>query len=143
MPGGVDRNRVGSKWRWPCSRLKDRGLPLEIASTKDCLDEGFSMPLAEERLDRVVDIVLAVDAAGQDFLVVAEVFVEDVDEVPGAVGAGDLAVAEHVAGGEELLLEELDAVAAVGLGAVVAVGEVEEVDVPLVGAVVGVEQLLA
>src|SRR4051794_35879510 len=69
--------------------------------------------------------------------------VKHVDEVAAAVGAGDLAVAEHVAHGDELFLEDLDALAAVGLGAVVAVAEVEQVDVPLVGAVVGVEKLLA
>ena len=45
-------------------------------------------------------------------------------------------VAEHVAAGKKLLLEQLDAFAAVGFAAVVAVAEVEQVDVPLVGAVV-------
>src|SRR5436309_9965370 len=100
-----------------------------------------SMPLPKERLDRIVNVVLAVHPARQHLLVVAQMLVEHVDEVAGAVGAGDLAVAEHVAHGQELLLEEHDAVAAVGFGAGVAVAEVEQVDVPLVGAVVGVEQL--
>ncbi len=66
---------------------------------------------------------------------------EDVDEVAGAISAGDLAIAEEIGGGEDVFLEEAAAFAGVGFGAVVAVGEVEEVDVPLVGVVVGVEEL--
>ena len=67
---------------------------------------------------------------------------EDVDEISAAIGAGDLAVAKHVAGREKLLLEQLHAIAAVGFAAVVAVAEVEEVDVPFIGRIVGLEQLL-
>jgi len=69
------------------------------------------MPLPEERLDRVVYVVLRVHPAGQDLLVPAQVFVQHVDEVAGAVGAGDLAVAEHVAHGQELLFQQLHALA--------------------------------
>ena len=57
--------------------------------------------------------------------------VQHVDEVARAIGAGHLAVAEHVAGRQELLLEQLHAVARVSLARVVAIGEVEQVNVPL------------
>ena len=67
---------------------------------------------------------------------IPQMLMQHVDEVAAAICASDLAVAEHVGDGEELFLEELDAVAAVGFGAVVAVAEVEEVDIPLVGRIV-------
>ena len=95
----------------------------------------------EETLDGFVDVFLGVDAVGDEVGGVGELVVEDVDEVAGAVGAGDLAVAEEVDLGEEGVEEEAAAVAGVGFGAVVAVGEVEEVDGPLVGGVVSFEEL--
>src|SRR4051812_48294976 len=82
------------------------------------ISAAASMPFPEERLDRVVDVVLRVHAACQHLLVVAQVLVQDVDEVAAAVGAGHLAVAEHVAVRQQLLLEHLHALAAVGLAAV-------------------------
>src|SRR5262245_36135549 len=91
-----------------------------------------SVPLPEERLDRVVNVVLRVYPAGQDLLMPAQVLVQHVDEVAAAVRRRHLAVAEHVGHRQELVLQDLHAVPAVGLGAVVAVAEVEEVDVPLV-----------
>ena len=91
------------------------------------------MAFAEERLDRVVDVILGIDPAGQDALVAAQMFVQDVDEIAAAVGAGDLAVAEHVGDGKQLILEDFDAVAAVGLGGVVTIGKMEQVDVPFIG----------
>ena len=35
----------------------------------------------------------------------------DIDKISRAVGAGDLTIAEHVADGDQLLLEQFDAVA--------------------------------
>ena len=65
-----------------------------------------------------------------------EVLLQVLDELAGAVGALHLAVGEHVALGQELGLEELDAGERVVHRPVVAVGEVEGVDVPLRGRVV-------
>ena len=45
--------------------------------------------------------------------------IKAVDEVAAAVGAGDLAVAEHVADRQELFFQKLHAVARVGFAAVV------------------------
>ena len=59
-----------------------------------------SMPLPEERLDRVVNVVLRVHPARQHFLVIPQMLVQHVDEIAAAVRAGDLAVAEHVARGQ-------------------------------------------
>ena len=50
----------------------------------------------DEGLDGFVDVFLGVDAVGDEVVAVGELVVEDVDEVAGAVGAGDLAVAEEV-----------------------------------------------
>ena len=100
------------------------------------------MPLPKKRLNRIVNIILRIHAAGQHLFMPAKVLVEHVDEISRAIGAGHLAVAEHVADGEKLFFEEFDAVAGVGFGGVIAVGEVEEVDVPLVRRVMLVEQLL-
>lgn len=66
---------------------------------------------------------------------------QDIDEGAGAVGAGDLAVADHVALRDEAFLEEFDAGLVVGFGGVVAVGEVEAVDVPFGGGVVLVDEV--
>ena len=71
-----------------------------------------------------------------------QVFVQHVDEVAAAVRAGDLAVAEHVADRQQLLFQHLHAVAAVGFAAVVAVAEMEQINVPFIGAVMGIQQLL-
>src|SRR5258705_11998254 len=73
----------------------------------------------------------------------AQMFVEHVDEVSGAVGAGHLAIAEEVADGEQLFLHDFDAIAAVGLAAVVAVTEMEEIDVPLIRGIMLVKELFA
>jgi hypothetical protein len=58
------------------------------------------MPFTEASLARVVDIILAVDPVRQDSFVGAQMLVDDVDEIAGAVGAGNLAIAEHVADGD-------------------------------------------
>jgi len=58
------------------------------------------MPLPKKRLNRIVNIILTIHPARQHFLMIPQVLMQDVDEVAGAVGAGDLTVAEHVAGGE-------------------------------------------
>src|SRR5438132_3494793 len=39
-----------------------------------------SMPLPKERLDRIVDIVLGIHAAGEHFLVISQMLVKHVDE---------------------------------------------------------------
>ncbi len=61
------------------------------------------MPLPKKRLDRIVNIILRIHPARQHFFMIPQVFVQHVDEVAAAVGAGDLAVAEHVADGQQLL----------------------------------------
>ena len=96
------------------------------------------MPLPKKRLDRIVNIILRIHPAGQHLLMIPQMFVQHVDEIPAAIRAGDLAVAEHVADGQQLILQNLDAVPAVGFAAVVAVAEMEQVNVPLIGAVMGV-----
>jgi hypothetical protein len=73
-----------------------------------------------------------------------EVLAQVLDELPRAVGALDLAVAEHVHLRQQLaLLEQLDAAHRVVHRPVVAVGEVERVDVPLGRGVLGVDDLRA
>ena len=70
-----------------------------------------------------------------------EVLAQILDELARAVRALDLAVGEHVHARQELLLQELDARERVVHRPVVAVGEVERVDVPLVRRVVVVDDL--
>src|SRR5262249_513982 len=78
---------------------------------------------------------------GEVFLIL-EGLLELAVELARAVGAFDLAVAEEVALGQELVAEQVDAVPVV-LAPVVAVGEMEHVDVPLHLAVLIVDDLMA
>jgi hypothetical protein len=52
------------------------------------------MSFAKERLNRIVNIVLAIYSTRKHFLMSAQVFVQHVDEIPAAIGAGDLAIAK-------------------------------------------------
>jgi hypothetical protein len=61
------------------------------------------MPLPKKRLDRIVNIILGIHPAGQHFLMRPQVFVQHVDEVARAIGACDLAAAEHVADRRQLV----------------------------------------
>ena len=96
---------------------------------------------AEEFLDRLVDPVLITDLGQGQVRHVLEGFFQFSVELARAVGALDLAVAEEVALGQELVAQEADALAVV-LAPVVAVGEVEDVDVPVGRGVVGVDDLV-
>ncbi len=91
------------------------------------------MTLPEKRLDRIVNIILGIHPAGQHLDMISQMFVQHIDEIPAAIRAGDLAIAEHVADGQKLLLEDLHAVPAIGFAAVVAVAEMEQINVPLIG----------
>src|SRR5690606_3726796 len=104
---------------------------------------GASRAFAQELLDRSDDGVLVADLAGGDPLVFAEVLPQVFDELARAVRAFDLPVREHVHPRQELLLEEIDAREGVVHRPVVAVGEMERVDVPLLVRVVVVDDLRA
>src|SRR4051812_36078934 len=82
-------------------------------------------------LDRAQDRIAVGDAAGDHVLFLVDHLVDVLEELARAVGAFDLAVAEQVELGEQLLVEDVDAVGDV-VAPVVAVGEVEGVQVPLV-----------
>ncbi len=77
-----------------------------------------------------------------DVLVLAQHLVDVVEELAAAVGAFHLAVAEQVQLGQQLLGQDLDAVRDV-VAPVVAVGEVEGVDVPLVRRIAGWSMILS
>ena len=90
------------------------------------------MSLTEESLNRIVNIILRIHPARQHPRLFFHMLVQHVDEVSRAIRRRDLAVAEHIADGQQLFLQELDAITAVGFAAVVAVAEVEQVDVPFI-----------
>src|SRR5579883_177997 len=102
-----------------------------------------SRSLSQKLLDRTDDRVLVADLARDDALVLTEVLPQVLDELPGAVGALDLAVREHVRARQDPLLEQIHAEQRVVHRPVVAVGEVERVDVPLGGRVMIVDELRA
>ncbi len=102
---------------------------------------GLSAASAEEFLDGVHDAFLVADLGEGEVGEFLEGFLEFPVELSGAVGALHLAVAEEVALGEDLVLEQADALVVV-LTPVVSVGEVEDVDVPVGGGVVGVDELV-
>ena len=89
-----------------------------------------SPPPAQELLDRIVDPFLVTDLGQGQVRLLLERLFELAVELARAIGALDLAVAEEVALGQELVAEQVDALAVV-LAPVVAVGEVEDVDVPV------------
>ena len=86
---------------------------------------------------------LPFDLRDHQAVVLVEVLVEVLDELPRAVGALDLAVAEEVHLGEDVRLQELDALDGVVDRPVVAVGEVKRVDVPLRGRKIVLDHLRA
>src|SRR6185369_7907073 len=94
---------------------------------------GALFPFPEEVANGVHDRVLALDLRDDQAVVDVEVFVEVLDELSGAVGALDLAVAEQVHLRKDVRLQELDALDSVVDRPVVTVAEVKRVDVPLAG----------
>ena len=90
------------------------------------------MPLPKKRLDRIVNIIFRIHPARENLWLFFHMLVKHVDEVTGTIRRRDLAVAEHIADRQQLFLQELDAIAAVGFAAVVAVAEMEEIDVPFI-----------
>src|SRR5262249_39032072 len=92
--------------------------------------ESESLPLPQKRLDRFVNPVLVLDLGQDQILPVAADFLQLAEIIAGAVRAFDLAVAEQIADRQEELLQGLQAVRVV-LAPVVAVGELEDVDVPV------------
>src|SRR5580765_8420890 len=90
---------------------------------------GLLAPSAEEFLDRVVDAFLVTDLRQRQVRLFVECLFQLAIELPRAVRALDLTVAKQVALGQELVAQQADALAVV-FAPVVAVGEVEDVDVP-------------
>src|SRR5262245_60815998 len=93
--------------------------------------EDISEPLAEEGLDGVHDRVPVREARERDALVVVEARAEHVVEVAAGAEGFDLAVPEQVERGEELLRNEVRRPVGVLPAVVLAVGEVEEIQVPV------------
>src|SRR5207249_8410943 len=96
--------------------------------------EGDSQALAEKPLDRVVDLVPVADLAGDDLRLAGEGLLHVGLEPAPAVGGADLAEAEQVELGQQVVAQDLHAALGVAAVAVLAVGEVEEVHVPRLGA---------
>ena len=67
------------------------------------------LPLPEELANRFDNCIAIVDFAGDQLIVVREVLPEVLDELPGPVGAVDLAVTEHISSWKQKLLEDVDA----------------------------------
>src|SRR5678815_4529093 len=92
---------------------------------------SFSFP--QKSLDRIVNRLFALNLARHEhFVLVAEGFLEDAEEFAAAVGTFDLAVAEEIALGEDLFAQKGEGRLVV-LSPIVAIGELEAVDVPLGG----------
>jgi len=100
----------------------------------------FAICRSQELLDRIVDRLFAVDL-GEDQVVelVAELS-QFANVVPRSIRALDLAVTEEVEGGEQIGGEKFQA-AFVVLSPVVAVGELEAINVPLGGGEVARDDL--
>src|SRR5271167_4105303 len=115
-------------WRWAGRRLSCMGWSrLKVPARKAA---GRSLPLAEELLDAPVDGILVGDLGERHVLGGPDRVAEVLDELAGAVGALHLPVAEQVHDRQDARLQDLDAEAGVVGAPVVAVGEVEGVDVP-------------
>src|SRR5690606_23591116 len=104
-------------------------------------DWRASFAFADEVLDAVHDRVAVPNFTGDDALVRREVFSEVLDELSGAVGALHLAVREHVHARQDLALHDVHAGEGVLHRPVVAVREMERIDVPLFARVVLVDEL--
>src|SRR5205823_315350 len=81
-----------------------------------------SSPPSQKFTDAGQDAVLVGDVGGHQLVAVGEALVEIVLELSRAVGAFHLPVAEEVRLGEELLVEQAQALGGVASGPVVAVG---------------------
>src|ERR1019366_8687212 len=142
--GGAETGRMGVGAR-------DRGASVGISVSAD--SEWYqpqnspppcsilSVAFAEELFDGADDGVLVADLARDDAVVAAEVLAQVFDELTRPVRALDLAVREHVHARQELVLQEVDAEERVVHRPVVAVGEMERIDVPLFGRVPLVDEL--
>src|SRR5687768_16519245 len=98
-------------------------------------------PPSEQLTDRLHDGFAVRNPRQRDGLFVGEYLVEILEELPTSVLAVDLSVAELVAHRNELLLQQLHTQLRVRLAPVVAVREVERVDVPVRGLVFPFEDL--
>src|ERR1041385_2660483 len=112
--------------------------------------EGFesaciviSFPLSQEVLDAPDDAVLVADLGRDHAFVLSEMLAQVLDELPGAVGAFDLTISEEIHARENRLLHDLHARQRVVHAPVVAVREMERIDVPFLGRVVVVHHLRA
>src|SRR5262245_58535772 len=122
-------------------RLRDtRALP---APTDASLPNDRHLEaLPQKLLDGVVDLVLVADVARYHPALAGEVLLDVGLEAPASVGRSHLAEAEEVELGEELLLQQIHARLGVLAVAVLAVREVEEVHVPVLGGEAGVDDLV-
>src|SRR6185503_10548804 len=98
---------------------------------RDAADASARSPPAPQELaDARDDPVLVGDVGRDEFVAAGEALIEVVLELARAVRALHLSVAEEVRLRDELLVEQAQALGGVAAGPVVAVGEVEAVDVP-------------
>src|SRR3954467_13964980 len=103
---------------------------MSMRSTPPRARDGPRAAAAQEGLDRVEDRVLVADLRQGEVGEVVEGLLQLAVELARAVGTLDLAVAEEVALRQERVAQHPDALAVV-LAPVVAVGEVQDVDVPV------------
>src|ERR1043166_2871451 len=101
-----------------------------------------SPPGSQELLDGVQDRFAVGNAAGDHALLLVRQLVDVLKKLPRSIGALHLAVTEQVELGQQLLVEQLDALGAV-VAPVVAVRKMEGIDVPLVGAESLLDDLVA
>src|SRR5947207_3419477 len=97
------------------------------------------MPLAKERLDRVVNIILRIHPTRQHLLMPAQMLVQDINEISGAISTGHLAIPKQIARRQELFLENLDTIPAIRLGTVIPIRKVEQINIPLIRRVMRIE----
>src|ERR1019366_6884472 len=95
----------------------------------------------QKLLDRTQNRLAVRDSARHYVVLLFQELRDVLVELAAAVGAFDLAVPEQIQLGQQRLLQELDAVRAV-VAPVVAVGEMEGVDVPLRSRVALVDDLV-
>src|SRR5436189_5865621 len=88
------------------------------------------LALAEKILDGLVNVFLVLDARKHEIIDVGDIVIELADELAASVGTFHLAVTEQIDLRENVRFQEMDASIGVSPGPVVAVGEVENIDVP-------------
>src|SRR4051812_22814733 len=99
--------------------------------------------LSQKLLDRLVNTLFVLNLRKDErFVLGAEGFFEDAIKLAAAVGAFDLAVTEQVALGQERFFQHAEG-GAVVFAPVVAIGELEAVDVPFARIEVGLHHVLA